>query len=204
MELRSYILIDTMQPQFAALTGVLMQGDTPVEGNAELFVELAPASDLYEALDVALKSTDIRPGLLRVEREFGTLEIHGNFQEDVIIAGQSILDRFNMSENDRIKPQVVGAKMITNVNPYEAQLINRTSRGSLLLKSQSLCVIEVTPSAYVMLAANEAEKAADVTIVNYTPSGRYGRLLIAGSESSVKVARDAAVLSIENLSGRTK
>jgi len=41
MELRTYILIDSMQPQFAALTGILMQGDVPVEGMAEVFMELA-------------------------------------------------------------------------------------------------------------------------------------------------------------------
>ena len=42
MDLRTYVLIDSMQPQYAALTGILLQGDTPVEGMAEIFMELAP------------------------------------------------------------------------------------------------------------------------------------------------------------------
>jgi ethanolamine utilization microcompartment shell protein EutL len=203
MELRTFVLIDSMQPQFAALTGTLMTGDVPVEGNAELIIELAPASDVYEVLDAALKTTTVRPGLLRVEREFGTFEIHGAFQEDVITAGREALTKFGMSESDRIKPTVVEVKIVTNIDPYEAQLINGSSRGGLLLKGQTLCVVEVTPSAYVMLAANEAEKAADITLVNYTPSGRFGRLLLSGTESNIKVAREAVITAIENLQGRS-
>ena len=203
MELRTYVLIDTMQPQYAALTGVLLQGDVPVEGMAEVFMELAPASDVYEMLDAALKTTEVRPGLLRVEREYGTLEIHGFFQEGVKVAGQTALARFGLTEADRWKPEVVSVKMVNNVDAYEAQLVNQTSRGGLLLKGQTLCVLEVAPAAYVILAANEAEKAADITLVHYSPSGRFGRLYIAGTESAVKVARDAAVQAVNSLSGKT-
>lgn len=202
MELRTYILIDSMQPQYAALTGILLQGDVPVEGMAEIFMELAPASDVYEVLDAALKTTEVRPGLLRVEREYGTLEIHGFFQEAVQVAGREALARFGVTEADRIKPEVVAVKMVTDVDAYEAQLVNQASRGGLLLKGQTLCVIEVVPAAYVMLAANEAEKAAHITLVHYQPAGRFGRLYIAGSESEVRVGRDAAVQAIESLSGR--
>ena len=120
MELRTYILIDSMQPQFAALTGILLQGDVPVEGMAEVFMELAPASDVYEVLDTALKTADVRPGLLRVEREYGTLEIHSAFQEAVQVAGQNALARFGLTESDRIKPEVVSAKMVSKVNPYRS------------------------------------------------------------------------------------
>lgn len=204
MELRTYVLIDSMQPQYAALTGTLMNGEIPVEGDAELIVELAPASDVYEVMDAALKTTDVRPGLLRVEREFGTFEIHGSFQEDIITAGREALSKFGVSESDRIKPTVVEVKTITNVNPYEAQLINSSAKGGLLLKGQTLCVVEVTPSAYIMLAANEAEKAADITLVDYTPSGRFGRLLLAGTESNIKVAREAVVTAIESVHGKNK
>ena len=204
MELRTYVLIDSMQPQYAALTGVLLRGDVPVEGMAEMFIELAPASDVYEVMDAALKTTDVRPGWLRVEREFGSLEIHSFFQEAVIVAGREALARFNLSEQDRQKPEVVSVKMVTNVDAYEAQLVNQRSQGGLLLRGQTLCVIEVAPAAYVMLAANEAEKAADITLVHYQPSGRYGRLYIAGTESEIKVGRDAAVQAVDSLSGRVK
>jgi ethanolamine utilization microcompartment shell protein EutL len=202
MELRSYILIDSMQPQYAALTGILLQGDVPVEGMAEIFMELAPASDVYEMMDAALKTTDVRPGLLRVEREYGTLEIHGFIQEDVQVAGREALARFNLSEGDRWKPEVAAVKMVTGIDAYEAQLVNQASKGGLLLRGQTLCVLEVVPAAYVMLAANEAEKAAHITLVHYQPAGRFGRLYISGSEAEVKVGRDAAIEAVQSLSGQ--
>lgn len=204
MELRTFILIDSMQPQYAALTGILLQGDVPVEGMAEVFVELAPASDVYEFLDVALKTTDVRPGSLRVEREYGSLEIHAPFQEAVRVAGREALGRFNLSEHDRHKPEVVSVKTVNNVDAYEAQLVNQASRGGLLLRGQTLCVIEIAPASYVMLAANEAEKAARITLVHYQPSGRFGRLYLSGTESDVKVARDAAIQTVRSLSGLTR
>ena len=129
MDLRTYVLIDAMQPQYAALTGVLLQGDVPVEGMAEVFMELAPASDVYEMLDAALKTSEVRPGLLRVEREYGSLEIHAFFQEAVQVAGREALRCFGMSEADRVKPEVVAVKTVSNVDAYEAQLVNQTSRG---------------------------------------------------------------------------
>jgi ethanolamine utilization microcompartment shell protein EutL len=204
MELRTYILIDSMQPQYAALTGVLLSGDVPVEGMAEVFMELAPASDVYEVLDAALKTTDVRPGLLRVEREFGTLEIHSFFQEAVLVAGREALAKANLSEGDRRKPEVVSVKMVSNVDAYEAQLVNQMGKGGQILKGQTLCVVEVTPAAYVMLAANEAEKAANITLVHYQPSGQFGRLYISGTDSAVTVARDAAVQAVSSLSGRAR
>ena len=204
MDVRTYVLIDSMQPQYAALTGILLQGDTPVEGMAEVFMELAPASDVYEALDAALKTTDVRPGLLRVEREYGTLEIHGFFQEGVQVAGRAALAKFGLTEADRWKPEVVSVKTVTGVDPWQAQLVNQASRGGLLLRGQTLCVIEVAPAAYVMLAANEAEKAADITLVHYQPSGKFGRLYISGTESAVQVAREAAVTAVRSLTGVKK
>jgi ethanolamine utilization microcompartment shell protein EutL len=204
MELRTYVLIDNMQPQYAALTGVLLSGDVPVEGMAEVFMELAPASDVYEVLDAALKTTDVRPGLLRVEREYGTLEIHSFFQEAVQVAGREALARFDLTELDRWKPEVVSVKTVSNMDAYEAQLVNQMGRGGQLLKGQTLCVIEVSPAAYVMLAANEAEKASNITLVHYQPSGRYGRLYISGTESAVRVGRDAAIQAVNSLSGQTR
>jgi len=202
MELRTYVLIDSMQPQYAALTGVLLSGDVPVEGMAEVFMELAPASDVYEVLDAALKTADVRPGLLRVEREFGTLEVHSFFQEAVQVAGREALARFDLTELDRWKPEVVSIKTISNMDAYEVQLVNQMGRGGQLLRGQTLCVIEVSPAAYVMLAANEAEKASNITLVHYQPSGRYGRLYISGTDSEVKVARDAAVQAVNSLVGQ--
>lgn len=204
MQLRTYLLIDRMQPQYGALTGKIMQGEIPVEGMAEIYIETAPASDIYKVMDVALKTTDVRAGALAVEREYGSLEIHSAHQEAVQVAGRRVLEVLGLTENDRLKPDILSMTVITNVNAFEAQLVNRTSFGGLLLAGQTLCVLEVLPAAYIVLAANVAEKAANITLVNYTSRGRSGRLYISGTESEVRQARDAVVKAIETLPGRAK
>ena len=204
MQLRTYLLIDRMQPQYGALTGKIMQGEIPVEGMAEIYIETAPASDIYKVMDVALKTTDVRAGALAVEREYGSLEIHSAHQEAVQVAGRRVLEVLGLTENDRLKPDILSMTVITNVNAFEAQLVNRTSFGGLLLAGQTLCVLEVLPAAYIVLAANVAEKAANITLVNYTSRGRSGRLYISGTESEVRQARDAVVKTIEALPGRAK
>ena len=204
MQLRTYLLIDQMQPQYGALTGKTMQGEIPVEGMAEIYIETAPASDIYRVMDIALKTMDVRAGALAVEREYGSLEIHSRHQESVKVAGRQALEVLGLTENDRMKPEILSSLLISNVDAFQAQLINRTSFGGLLLAGQTLCVLEVLPAAYIVLAANEAEKAANITLVNYTPRGRSGRLYFSGTDAEVRQARDAAIKAIEALSGRTK
>ena len=200
--LRTYLIVDEMQPQYAALTGKLFVGDVVVEGMAELFIELAPACDIYQVMDAALKAAEVRPGGLGVEREYGTLEVHSDRQESIRAAGAAALRLMGLSESDRVKPKVVSSKMVTGIDPYMAQRINKASYGGLLLGGQTLCVLEVTPAAYVVLAANEAEKAANITLVHYRDTGAFGRLYISGTESEVGIARDAAVRQIDALAGR--
>jgi len=204
MQLRTYLLIDRMQPQYGALTGKTMQGEVPVEGMAEVYIETAPAADIYRVMDIALKTTEVRAGALGVEREYGSLEIHSHHQEAVQVAGRRALEVLGLTENDRLKPEILSAMMITNVDAFQAQLINRVSFGGLLLAGQTLCVLEVMPAAYIVLAANEAEKAANITLVHYTSRGRSGRLYLSGTEAEVRQARDAAVKAIETLPGRAK
>jgi ethanolamine utilization microcompartment shell protein EutL len=204
MQLRTYLLIDRMQPQYGALTGKTMQGEVPVEGMAEVYIETAPAADIYRVMDMALNTTAVRAGALGVEREYGSLEIHSHHQEAVQVAGRRALEVLGLTENDRLKPEILSAMMITNVDAFQAQLINRVSFGGLLLAGQTLCVLEVMPAAYIVLAANEAEKAANITLVHYMSRGRSGRLYISGTEAEVRQARDAAVKSIETLPGRAK
>ena len=195
-ELRTFAFVDNMQPQFAALVGSVARGDTPVAGMAELWVELAPGSDVYPALDAALKATDVRPGWLMVEREFGQIEIHSFSVEAVREAGRVLLAHFGLSPADAVPPQVVSSTVVTNVSPYQAQLINRSRHGSLLVAGQALFIMEVEPAGYVVVAANEAEKAAAATLVNFDPVGRYGRLFISGRISEIEAAREAAMQAI--------
>ncbi|EWS54007.1 MULTISPECIES: BMC domain-containing protein [unclassified Methylibium] len=201
-QLRTYAFVDRMQPQAAAHVAATCQGDVPVAGMSELYIEVAPGNEIFRCADIALKAADVRPALQVVEREFGLLEIHSRTQAEVLAAGQAVLEHLKLTEADRVKPKVASSMFVTNVNPYQAQLINKWRKGNLLIPGQSLYVLEVSPAAYVSLAANEAEKAADITIVEVRALGRFGRLFISGTESDVQAAATAAIACIEGLEGK--
>lgn len=204
MQLRTYVMVDNMQPQYAAFTGKRTLGMIPIEGDAQLYIEIAPAAEIYRVMDVALKTTDVQPGYLNMGREYGFLEIHSSHQEAVQYTGKKALETIGLSETDRMKPQVLSANLTSGIHPYEAQLINARNAGGLVLAFECFCVIEVVPAAYIVLAANEAEKAAGITLNHYESSGLFGRLMISGSESAVRQSRDAAITAIESLDGRVK
>lgn len=201
-QLRAYCHIDRMQPQFAAFIGTITQGDPPVEGMASLYVEMAPGNWVFPMVDQVVKATDVRPGTQIVEREFGMFEVHSMSQADVLRAGEVTLSALGLSLSDRVKPEIASMQVITNVNPYQAQLLNRFNRGTMLVAGQTMLVLEVAPAAYITLAANEAEKAAPVWLNHFSSVGRFGRLWMAGSEADILAARDAAVTAIESITGK--
>lgn len=202
VELRAFGHVSRMQPRYAAYEATVADGDIPLVGMAQLFVEVAPGNEVYRVADAALKATSVRPGSQVVEREFGLLALHADDPQVVQEAGRVILDRLGVEAADRLRPSVVSEQVITNITPFQAQLINRFRKGSLLVPGQTLLVVEVTPAAYILLAANEAERAAEVDIIDIRPVGRYGRLYVAGDESNVLEARDGVRRGLEAIAGR--
>lgn len=201
-QLRAYCYLDRMQPQYAAFIGTITQGDLPVEGMASLYVEMAPGNWVFRVVDIAVKATDAKPGAQIVEREFGMFEIHSLSQEDVLQAGLMVLRELGLKETDRKKPEIASLQVITNVNPYQAQLLNRFARGMMLVPGQTMLVLECAPAAYINLAANEAEKAAPVNLMHISSVGRFGRLWMAGTEADILAAREAAVKALESVEGQ--
>lgn len=200
-QLRVYSYLDRMQPQFAAFVGTITQGDLPTAGMASMYIEVAPGNEVFRLVDIAVKTTEARPGAQIVEREFGMFEIHSNSQAEVLEAGRIVLDRLSLAESGRIKPQLASVQVITNVDPYQAQLINRFRRGSMIVPGETMLVLECAPAAYINFAANEAEKGASIKLIHISAVGRFGRLWLSGSESEILQARDAAVNALESLTG---
>lgn len=202
VELRAFGLVSRMQPRYAAYEATVADGDIPLAGMAQLFVELAPGNEIYRLADAALKATAVRPGSQVVEREFGLLALHAEDPQVVIEAGRVMLERLGLAESDRLRPRVVSENVVSNITPFQAQLINQFRKGSLLVPHSTLLVLEVTPAAYIMLAANEAERAADIDLIDVRPVGRFGRLYLSGDESSVREAQAGARRGLEALAGR--
>ena len=199
--LRVYCYLDRMQPQVAAFVGTITQGDLPVEGMASLYVEMAPGNEVFRTVDIAVKATEAKPGAQVVEREFGMFEVHSHNQAAVLESGAIVLDRLGLKREDRIKPTVYSDNLITRVDPYQAQLLNRWRRGSMLVPGETLFVLEVAPAAYIMYAANEAEKKASIKLIHISSVGRFGRMWMSGTESEMVTARDAAIQAIDSIEG---
>lgn len=199
--LRVYCYLDRMQPQYAAFVGTVTQGDLPVEGMASLYVEMAPGNEVFRTVDIAVKATEAKPGAQIVEREFGMFEVHSLNQAAVLESGAIVLDRLGLNAEDRIKPKIASTQLITNVDPYQAQLLNRFRRGSMLVPGETMLVVEVAPAAYINFACNEAEKKASIKIIHVSSVGRFGRMWLSGSESEMVTARDAATQALDSLEG---
>ncbi len=199
--LRCYSYIDRMQPQYAAFVGTVTQGDLPTEGMASLYVEMAPGNEVFRTVDIAVKNTEAKPGAQIVEREFGMFEVHSLNQAAVKEAGSVVLDRLGLKVEDRIRPQIASMQIITNVDPYQAQLLNRFRRGSMLVPGQTLLVLECAPAAYINYACNEAEKKANINIVHVSSVGRFGRMWLSGSEAEIITANEAATQALNSLEG---
>jgi hypothetical protein len=200
--LRCYCYLDRMQPQFAAFIGTITQGDLPVEGMAALYVEMSPGNEVFRVVDIAVKATEARPGAQIVEREFGMFEVHSPNQAAVLEAGDVVLNRLGLGISDRLKPQVVSTQVITRIDPYQAQLLNRFRRGSMIVAGETMLVLECAPAAYINIACNEAEKTASIKLVHVSSVGRFGRMWLSGSEAEIITAKNAAIQALENLNGR--
>lgn len=204
IDLRTLTYIDILQPQVAAFQATISQGYLPIEGQASLFVEIAPGIAINQLTDAVLKQTGVKPGIQIVERQFGVLEVHDFDQAEVRAAGQAILESMGLSENDRIKPQIVNNQILTGIDPHQSMLINRMRHGDMIKSGETMLVFETYPAGYVLLAANEAEKASPIRILEIRSFGAFGRLHLAGGEEEIKEAVKAMTYSLEKIEGRVE
>ena len=202
IEIRTLAFLDSLQPQYAAFLGTVAQGFLPLAGDASLYVEVSPGIEINRLTDVALKATNVKPGMQIIERFYGLLEIHSPDQAETRAAGAAILDAVGLTESDRLKPKVLSSQIIRRIDDHHAQLINRMRHGQMIVPGQTLYVLECEPAAYAALAANEAEKAADINVLEVRAAGAMGRVYLGGEEQDIDVGWRAAVAALEALDGR--
>ena len=195
-ELRSFIFIDQLQPQTMCYLGTWIKGRLPRLHMAAQIIEIAPGVDIEQLTDVALKHDEVQAGILIVERQFGYLEIHSRSTEAVRSASDAVLAALGAAATDATAPQILASKVISRIDGQHAFLINRNKVGSMALPGESLFVLEVQPASYAIVATNEAEKAADIKVIDYRMIGATGRVYLSGSEAQVRAAGDAAIAAL--------
>lgn len=205
-ELRVYLPLVDLQPQFAAYLGTptRARGYPPFAGQHALIIEVAPGLAIERVTDLALRSVPgIEPGILFVERQFGVLEVHADSMDDVMRAGQAVLDGIGAKAEEQLRPRILYADVIEDVTDQHAVIINRNRQASMLLPGDSLLVFEMTPALFAAMAANEAEKASpDITLVDVQMIGAAGRVYIGGQTQAVERARDAITEALVAVVGR--
>ena len=205
-ELRVYLPLVDLQPQFAAYLGTptRARGYPPFAGQHALIIEVAPGLAIERVTDLALRSVPgIEPGILFVERQFGVLEVHADSMDDVMRAGQAVLDGIGAKAEQQLRPRILYADVIEDVTDQHAVIINRNRQASMLLPGDSLLVFEMTPALFAAMAANEAEKASpDITLVDVQMIGAAGRVYIGGQTEAVERARDAITEALVAVVGR--
>jgi hypothetical protein len=182
--------------------GTVSAGFLPLPGDASLWIEISPGIEINRLMDIAMKAAMVRPAVLMVERLYGNLEIHASNQGEVHVAGKAMLEALGVRRQDCLRPRVISSQVIRNLDAHHVQLINRSRRGNMIVAGQTLYVFEVEPAAYAALAANEAEKAALINILQITAVGSFGRLYLGGEERDILAAQQAVMATMEYLPGR--
>jgi hypothetical protein len=206
VDLRVYLPIHDLQPQFAAYLGTptRARGYPPYAGQHALIIEVAPGLAIERITDLALKAVpDVDPGILFVERQFGVLEVHAEDPDDVARAGAAILAGIAARPSDQLRPQVLYRDVIEDLSDQHAIIVNRTRQASMVMPGQTLLVCEMTPALFAAVAANEAERAApDLTLVDVSMIGAAGRLYLAGAPDSIERALAAIDEVLGSIEGR--
>jgi hypothetical protein len=202
VQLRTFTYLDVLQPQLTGFFQTVASGFQPLAGQAALLVEIAPGISINAVTDAALKRTRVYPGMQIVERAYGLLEVHSFDQGEVRAAGEAILERMGVKESDRLAPEIVSREIIHGIDGHQAMLVNRMRHGQLLLETETLYVLETHPAGYAALAANEAEKAANIQLLEVITFGAFGRLYLGGREEDIAQAAEAAERALKAVQGR--
>ncbi|MFZ5789122.1 MAG: microcompartment protein [Pseudomonadota bacterium] len=206
-ELRVYLMVENLQPQFAAYMGTptRARGYPPLEGSHSLIVEVAPGLAIERVIDLALRSVPtVEPGILFVERQFGVLEFHSYDLAELKRAGEAVLKGIGRQPGDQLKPRVLFSDVIEDISDQHAVIINRNREASMIMPGETLLVCEMVPALFAAVAANEAEKVAPAnTLVNVQMIGAAGRLYISGKTPDVVRARDRITEVLEAIEGRS-
>lgn len=191
-KLRTYSFLDSYQPQLAQYIAKDNRVFDPSEYDAALFIEIAPAMEIHAMVDLALKATRCRLGVIITERNFGQLEIHHESQGEVLAAGQAILQATGLTEADKVPCILTTNKVIRGAEKDHCIAFTGMAPGNMVVPGDSVLIMECEPAAYMAYIANQALKAANVKLNLVTTWGASGRLILAGSEAEIDVASAAA------------
>ncbi len=202
IDLRCFTYVDILQAQTAGFLATVSRGYHPLAKHAALFIEVSPGMDINVVTDIALKRTSCTPGMQVVERHYGALELHHIDQGQVRAAGEEILNALGLEIGQRLKPKIVSEELITGIEGHHAVIVNRMRHGNFIHEGDALYVLETHPAGYALIATNEAEKAANIDVLEFNAVGALGRVYLGGDVENLRSAAEAARAVLASIDGR--
>lgn len=190
--LRTYSFIDSYQPQLAQYIAKDNRVYDPAEYDAALFLEIHPAMEIHAMIDLALKATRVRLGVVITERQYGQMEIHHPDQGEVLAAGEAVLKATGLSEDDKAKCKITTDKIIRSIEPDHGIAFTALGGGNMVIPGESVLIMECEPAAYMAYICNEGLKASNVKLNLITTWGASGRLILSGTEADIDAAAEAS------------
>jgi hypothetical protein len=198
-QLGTALIIDKLQPKVASYISIAARGGTLVTpGQSLLILEIAPAASLQKAADIAAKHYHCKPAMFMMESRVGHLVLSADSPSDLNDAAYGIAEALEC-EFPQAKPgKVVASELISRVDAQHAYSINKSRAGSMLVPGESFYILECQHASLALKAVNEAEKNADIKIIDFKFTGSPGRIMISGSDEDVRSAREAALTALES------
>ena len=194
----SAIIIDKLQPRTAGYLSIVNRnGAITVPGHSFMLVEVMPTGIIERAADIAFKHARVRPSVFQLDGRVGYLGVQSPDVSAIRDASAAVLEGLD-AEAPTEPAKVVSSELILRLDHHHAQMTNKLKSGSLCIPGEALYVLECQPAPRVLQAANDAEKAADIKIVDFRFTGSMGRLIISGKDEAIRVARDAALESVRS------
>ncbi|MEH6549771.1 MAG: hypothetical protein V7711_12745 [Pseudomonadales bacterium] len=197
-ELGIALIIDKLQPKTASYLSIAARGGALVlPGRSMLLLQIAPASLIDKAADIAAKHIHCIPAVYILESRVGHLALSSESMSDLADAVATIADGLGCDLPRPAPAKIISSELTSRVDSQHAYSINKSKMGSMVVPGESIYVLACQHSSNALKAANEAEKAADIKIVDFRFTGSMGRLVICGKDQNVRAARDAALAAIE-------
>ena len=118
---------------------------------------------------------------------------------ELIDGARPLIERDGRSDLEVVVEEILQNKIIRSVEQDHAISFTGLAWGNMVLAGDSVFIMEAKPAAYLSMACNEALKAADVKLIDIRVFGATGRLIMAGPESEIDSAAEAATAALEQL-----
>lgn len=186
-------MIDKVQPQTAGYMSIANRnGLVTRPGMTLAWLAVSPTADVEKVIDIGLKRSNVKLSFLQLDSRVGFVvfqsESAGEIRDmvDVIVSEM----QYDLPEGGA---KATPSQFISRVDHHQAYLKNKLKMGSLCIPGDALCTLECDPPGFALAAVNEAEKVANIKIIDFKFTGSMGRVIISGDDSNVRVARDAAL-----------